>query len=1252
MAGSLQIVIEGVNDTDAAFGAVGKNMNALQSSSQGLVSKGLEPLRSMLATGLKVAAGVAVGAIAALGAGLISSIRSAESMEQNLADLAALMGTTKEASQPLADLIQNLGLDPNLKVTAIEAADVLKALAQSGRTADDMLSGAAKSVILLSNATGGDFAQSGTIATDVMDIFHIKAGDMEHAIAGIVGVTNESKFELNDYALALANGGVAAHNAGLSYEDFNTLMAATASSFTSGQTAGTSWAAMLQRLIPHTKPAASAMRDLGLFTGLTRAEFEKVEEKLAKVNGQIAALDPTSKKYSERLAELTAKQQALRSALDEGQSAFYNQDGSLKSASEIIAVLQDKMGNLTDEQRNYYTHTIFGTDATEAMSSALNVNLAAFDALGQKLQDEDAVHKSAAERMNTLSGAIEILGGVVETTQTAIGKKFLPVLTDMTRQFTEFLSKNAPKIIEWSGQLAAKFQELADKYFPSFIAGLGEWLDYIPQLVSNMATLAGKLWDFILNAKAAIKPVLDFVIAHVSLKDALLAGAGIIAAIVLPTLINFISTVSSMMSIINGAVLVVMALRNAWATNFGNIRDITQTVLDYLQSRFGLLVAVLRDYGGGALQEIVKWVTGTQTQFKNLSFIWEVAKSTIQLLFSDIQKYITDNLPIWQAKLLSWGNAAWEWIKNATPVATLWLGNYALALWKWITDNAPLWVQKLAPWGIALFQWIGNAVPGAIDALTKWVDAMLGWGTTTGTTKTQTLMGQLGTAMLTALGKIGLSLANLALTVATDLLLSLAKGLLSWMGINVSLQSLHDSIIGFFDRTKTALGEKAALIGGIVALMLTPGFLAVVGTIVGTVIPAIISLGATIGGGLISALGALGAMLTGGAVPAIGAFLAALGGVALIVAGVVIAAAALYIAWNTNFLGIRDVTYKIIEEVKGIIAGIPSFFSGIAAGFVNAKNTVVNAVYDVMDSAVNTFNAIKDGVKSHFYAVSQDIIFSLRDGFNAASSSATSALGSVMSSISAAADSAANIKTKMLTAGQGLVSSLRDGINSNSADAVVALQNIIGNIGTTVSTLLAQGSPMFTHLKTKGGEIINVLFAGLASSGANGAGAIASAFRSVIDWVNTNFDNGGAIFNHIFGKGKEIGAALLVGLGQGVASMLSAIVDYVGAVANDIVGRMKWVLGIASPSKVLRELGQNTMEGFNLGLQDMIKAPQMTMESAAAGVIAGASGAGGNVDKSTNTTHNWNVTVPTSGGGQANEQMQSLFNTLTNVYAT
>lgn len=91
----------------------------------------------------------------------------------------------------------------------------------------------------------------------------MSAKDATKAVDVLTGVTVASKFGANDLSLALANGGGIARDVGVSFEDFNAVIGATSNSFTSGQTAGTSFKTFLQRLVPSSDAAAAAMEEIG-----------------------------------------------------------------------------------------------------------------------------------------------------------------------------------------------------------------------------------------------------------------------------------------------------------------------------------------------------------------------------------------------------------------------------------------------------------------------------------------------------------------------------------------------------------------------------------------------------------------------------------------------------------------------------------------------------------------------------------------------------------------------------------------------------------------------------------------------------------------------------------------------------------------------------------------------------------------------------------------------------------------------------
>ena len=122
MASNLDILINATDRASGPIGNVGRSLDNLSGKSQGLLSRGLNPLKSMLETGLKVAAGAAVVAVGALGVALAKGVGQAMNMEQAVADIAAVMGKSVDEIIPLKALIEDLGLDPKLKVTAIEAA--------------------------------------------------------------------------------------------------------------------------------------------------------------------------------------------------------------------------------------------------------------------------------------------------------------------------------------------------------------------------------------------------------------------------------------------------------------------------------------------------------------------------------------------------------------------------------------------------------------------------------------------------------------------------------------------------------------------------------------------------------------------------------------------------------------------------------------------------------------------------------------------------------------------------------------------------------------------------------------------------------------------------------------------------------------------------------------------------------------------------------------------------------------------------
>lgn len=97
--------------------------------------------------------------------------------------------------------------------------------------------------------------------------------------------------------------------------------------------------------------------------------------------------------------------------------------------------------------------------------------------------------------------------------------------------------------------------------------------------------------------------------------------------------------------------------------------------------------------------------------------------------------------------------------------------------------------------------------------------------------------------------------------------------------------------------------------------------------------------------------------------------------------------------------------------------------------------------------------------------------------------------------------------------------------------------------------------------------------------------ALINAFREVVSFLGTI---PGQIANALGSLGNLLynaGAALVTGLWRGMSDVAGNMIGWVVDLANKIVGVFNKVLGIFSPSKVMRKVGEQTMEGLAQGLE-------------------------------------------------------------------
>jgi len=632
----------------------------------GIASTGFASLQtigvaSMVAIAAATAA-VAIG-IAAFAAG---GVKAAMDMESQMSNIASVMGATKEEVEPLGVLINELGLNPNLKVSAEEAADAIQNLATNGLTMTQIMDGAAESTVLLANSTGAQFGTAANIATDTMAIFNIEAENMMDAVDGITAVTIASKFGIEDYALALAQGGGVAATVGVSFEDFNTTIAAISPLFASGSDAGTSFKTMLTRMANPTDEARALMGELGL--------------------------------------------------------EFFDAQGNMKDMGAIVGELNTGLASLSEEQRTAAMATMFGSDAMRAAAALAGMTEEEYAAL-QSTMGETSAADAAAVRMDNLAGVMEIIGGVIDSVQLQIGQALLPTLRLLADSFLGLSNKVAPLVVAFFGRFSEALARIAPVFqnvitavssggFMELFAVFEDGSSYVGAFLEALGYTEDQANSMAASFIALVEPIITAVSQFVSWKDVLIALGIAIASVVLPLIWSLIAAlfpIIAVFALVTGAVAL---LRNAWETDFLGIRtdiitfwEVTaKPALEQLQQWLAVNLPVAME----TLKAV--WAAVWPVMQTALSAYWDFTKAVWTALFAFITNIL---IPAITALWNYWVNVAWPAISTALINAWAIIQPILVAVGDYIVNTIIPTVQEL--WN----KWVNVWWPAISTALTN-----------------------------------------------------------------------------------------------------------------------------------------------------------------------------------------------------------------------------------------------------------------------------------------------------------------------------------------------------------------------------------------------------------------------------------------------------------------------------------------------------------------------------------------------------
>lgn len=324
------------------------------------------------------AAGLAVAAFG------VASIKMAADFDEQMSTVQANSGATTAQLGQLREAALQAGA--STVYTAAESAGAINDLAKAGMSVSDILSGGLTASLNLAAAGQMDVGNAAEYMSQALTMFHLSGKDATSTADALAAGADKAVGDVSDFGEALNNCGVMANSFGMNLQETVGVLGLFAQNGIVGAEAGTQLNSMLMKLANPASDAKSTMEELGIST--------------------------------------------------------HDASGKFVGMADLAGQLHDKLGSLTDQQRQQAEATIFGSYAIKGAGIIMDAGKQGVEDWTKAVSDSGFAAQQASNKTNNLKGDLKMLESATQSAMTKIGegaqgplRKFTQGLTDLITDF-------------------------------------------------------------------------------------------------------------------------------------------------------------------------------------------------------------------------------------------------------------------------------------------------------------------------------------------------------------------------------------------------------------------------------------------------------------------------------------------------------------------------------------------------------------------------------------------------------------------------------------------------------------------------------------------------------------------------------------------------------------------------------------------------------------------------------------------------
>lgn len=399
-------------------------------------------------------------------------------------------------------------------------------------------------------------------------------------------------------------------------------------------------------------------------------------------------------------------------------------NGNVRDFQDVLKDLSGALDGLSESDRLNAINTIFNKADIAGVNALLSNCTDRWDELSSTIDNAgDAAGQMSDTQLNNLNGQLTILKSGLEGLGIAFGEALLPLVKDVTA-FIQSIVTWLNGLNDEQVQTISRILEIAAAVGPLLLIGskVVNGLNSIATLVANFAPL---LTTFGSTVAGLAVPILAVVAVIAALKLAWDTNFGGMR----DTLTEFIDTVTDRVTVIAEFLQTIFTafmgvLTNIWQSNWMNIRLIFEDVWNVIETVFGSVIEVITNALSLFLNVITGNWSGAWENIKSIfSAVWDAIGSLLNLALDLILNAFVVVIP----KLFMAATNAWNSIKDA--FSQVW---DAIMSWFGEAINDPVGtVESIAgalfDAGASIFNSLWDGLKSIWEGIVSWVEDCVNW---------------------------------------------------------------------------------------------------------------------------------------------------------------------------------------------------------------------------------------------------------------------------------------------------------------------------------------------------------------------------------------------------------------------------------------------------------------------------------------------------------------------------------------------